>query len=100
MLTAQPGPKHNDNQSRNGGSLKIYDRKKKCSRNAIISNFNMAYGIDAFSFLNRKCKILILAVFGTILVGKLRCIWYIRRILLPRFSFHVLHGSFFFYFPQ
>lgn len=28
----------------------------------------MAYGIDAFSFLNRKFKVLILAVFGTILV--------------------------------
>ncbi|XP_068686684.1 UDP-glucuronic acid decarboxylase 1-like [Montipora foliosa] len=28
----------------------------------------MAYGIDAFSLLNRKCKFLILGVFGTILV--------------------------------
>ena len=30
----------------------------------------MAYGIDAFSFLNRKFKVFILLIFGAILVGK------------------------------
>lgn len=80
MRTAQPGNDTDQNKTKVQVVMAAHWKfiiDKKCTRNARISNFNMAYGIDAFSLLNRKCKVLILAVFGTILVGKSRFMWYI-----------------------
>ena len=51
-------------------SLKIDGGRRKTKKRD-ERNFKMGYGIDAFRFLNRRFKVFILFMFGTILVGKL-----------------------------